>query len=1196
MILAKFRNAIGLIACLIPLLVLAVGVVPSSLHAQAGNADLLGTVTDSTGAVITNATVTAHNLATGIDRVVTTNAKGDYVATLLPNGHYLLKVEAQGFKIFTIASFTLESGDRLRMDAKLQPGTVTEEIKVEATTEAVLQTDSATVTNTIDEKATQDLPLNNRNIQGALALMPGIVQSGTSGSGLSVSDRRPSVDVSVNGQLSTYNNNLIDGFDNNERNNGFAGVRPSIDGIQEMKVDTSVFRAEVGRAGGGAINLITKSGTNSFHGSAFEYLRNEALDANGYLFGNTSEKGRYRQNIYGGNIGGPVWLPKLYNGHNKTFFFFDFEKGDLHQGTPTLVTLPTTYELQNAGDFTDLQGFCSNGPPGSPSAYFPAVNLNEGFDSNALDPGYNLGTLYVNPTAKKLWSLIPQNLTKTAGAQLTSGTCNGYDYKYVTPNNYVSTAPQTQNTKTWSVRIDHHISDKDQIFGRFADNPVYTYFPGYFPQVTQAAIDAGIYSTDAKDYIGIYPGGNNNKFPGPSNTISRNVQLDYVHIFNANMIGDLKAGYSRVSIITLPLNYGIGAAEKLGIPYVHYSSIPSTDVLPIWDLGNFQLGSSNAVPSYSVNNNFQYAGSLTYTHGSHTFKFGASVIRRQLLDFTNQEGGGSFPTPNNSITGLNNQAQFLTGYAQVSMRAVDLIEPHYQAWEYGFFGQDDWRVNSKLTLNLGLRYDIFPPWKEAHNLMSGFDISSFTYILAKNDTSVNCSGCIVSQTLGVKTNYKDFSPRIGFAYSITPKTVIRGGYGMSWYPLEIGVSSAGTSPSNMIALPNAPYVFAYSYKPGTSYYVPPFWAGGPAQISTTGVNYQSDMSACSSYYNSTTGQLIDSASTPYNCNNAVTDINVRPTNSRPFMVQQINLTLQRQLGDYSIAAGFVGVVTNGMVRGINLNQPDPPGNEWATANPGQAAQFIYASKLPYVNNIAQNYNGNNGHYTSLQVVVERQFKQGLRVNGNYTWSHALDTVANGVAIWTSNAHYDYGNSGQDIRHRVVGTVNYTLPFGNNTKGLTRTIVNGWQLVGTFTASSGGPIDIQNSTFGPGAMVTARVPGLTTDRPSVKDGYWNKLTLSHKTTSKWFNTDAFEAQPVGTAGNASKNLLRGPGSRNSDLSLLKDFAFTEKMKVQFRAEAFNFANLVNWGTPDNNISDNTFGQITTTTGSPRQMQVALKLIF
>jgi hypothetical protein len=1202
---------------------------PILARAQAGNADVLGSVTDPSGAVIPDATVTVHNLGTAVDRVLSSNSRGEYTASLLPNGHYSLKVEAKGFKTFTVSSFTLDTGDRLRMDAKMEPGAVTEEVKVEASVEAALQTDSSTVTSTIDEKSTQDLPLNNRNFASALTLMPGIVlnASSTGSGGFSVTDRRPTAEVQVNGQLPAYNNNLIDGFDNNERNNGLTGVRPSIDGIAEMAVDTSVFRAEVGRAGGGAINLITKSGTSQFHGSLFEYLRNEDLNASDPV---VRVNPLYRQNIFGGSIGGPVPIWKL---KGKTFFFFDYEQTRLLKGQSALTSVPTSYELSNPGDFSDIDVCynCSGSgggappppppPPGGPATpsgnqtHGPNLVTGVGIFNPALNGGTGGFTDSSNATpftipqvAKNLWALIPQ-------PNATSGVLTCYDTDpdtgqcapNETPlNNYASASPTTQNGKTWSLRIDENFSAKDQFFARYANNPYYTYFAGIFPEVTAAAISKGIYTAAATPFIGFFPGGNNNNFPGPSNTNSKSLQLDWVHIFKPNLILDLKGAGEQISVVTEPLNYKIGAAAKLGMNNVYIPSVPSTDTLPIWDLGTIQLGASNSVPSVSVNDNFQYSGALTYTHGSHTFKAGVGLIRRQLKDFNNQEGGGGFPVNGNTAP-YTNFGQFLTGYSTVELRSITLVAPYFHTWEESGYVQDDWRVNSKLTLNLGLRYDIFTPWTEAHGHSSNFDLATESYILQSKDPNINCNSCEYSSTLGVKTNHNDISPRVGFAYEVTPKTVVRGGYGMSWYPLEVGSSAAGTSPSNMIGLPNAPYTYIYVYTPGTVGYQAPNWGGTQGAVLPGGCTEAASCTlaaAATNVDNTAYDASVAGITNAYGFknNSMATTINIRPKNSRAIMVQQLNLTVQRQIGDYSVTAGYVGVLSNGLGRGINLNDPAPGcGPNPTDQNPCPAQPWVYgvggqydgtSKMMPYVQGIGYTYNGSNGNYHSLQLIASRQFKQGLRVNANYTFAHAMDDTAPGAsAQWVQNPKYDYGNAASDQRQRFNGVVTYTMPYGNNAQGLKRLLVGGWEGTGIVNWNTGSAFDMEDQVHG-GQTPPINVPGLSGDRPNYLPSVGWKL--KHPNATNWFNTAAFVNQTTGTAGNEKKNMMHGPNFINSDLSLLKNFTVTENTKFQFRAEAFNFANITNWGNPNANIGSS--ATISSIAGNPRQIQIALKFLF
>jgi hypothetical protein len=606
---------------------------------------------------------------------------------------------------------------------------------------------------------------------------------------------------------------------------------------------------------------------------------------------------------------------------------------------------------------------------------------------------------------------------------------------------------------------------------------------------------------------------------------------------------DLKAAYSRINIQTFPLNYGTGAAAKLGIPNVFITSLPTTDVLPIFDLGTFQLGSANSVPNISINNNFQYSGAVTYTHGDHTFKFGAGLIRRQLEDFTNQEGGGAFPV-NGSVWPDTPFGQFLQGSSTVELRSVDLYKPGFRAWEPSFYAQDDWRVTPKLTLNLGLRYDIFTPWTEAHGRQSNFDLQTLSFILGSQ-----------SPTIGVNTDKTDFGPRFGFAYSITPKTVLRGGYGLSWYPLEVGSSSAGSSPSNMIALPNPPYVFNYvNTPPNLNSFV-----DGPVVPS-----------------------LVDIST--FVSNPQVTSINIRPKNERPIQVSQMNLTLQQQFGDYTATVGYIGVLSNRLARGINVNQPDPPG-----ANEPEPA-YVYATQLPYVQSLGEVYNGASGSYHALHLILGRQFRQGLQLNANYTYAHGLDdTYPAAAAIITSNPAYDYGNSAQDVRHDVTVTGNYALPFGKTSRGIKGLLIKDWQANAIVNWRTGLPFTVSYTAH---PTTPVNVPGASSDRPNVV----GDPHLAHPSVNEWFNTAAFANQTTGTAGDAAKGLLYGPHYRDADFSILKNFDIIENWKLQFRAECFNISNTPNLGQPDSVTSDSNYGVISTIQGTPRQMQFALKLLF
>jgi hypothetical protein len=1093
---------------------------PTPLSAQVGTADVLGTVSDQTGAVVPNATVTIKNVGTSAARTATTNDKGEYIFNTLPNGTYNLSVEVKGFKSYLEKGFTLSTGDRARHDAKLQTGEVTETVQVTASQTAEMQTDSSEVTSTIQSNTVQDLPLNERNIQSAVQVQPGISMGagGSLASGTAPEDRRPSFVVVANGQNDNLNNQLIDGFDNNERNLGLSGVRPSIDGIQEVKVDTSSYSAEYGRAAGAIINIITKSGSNDFHGSLYEYFRNDIFDS--YSFFDVS-KAKYRLNSYGGSVGGPVWIPKIYKGKNKTFFFVDFEQDRKVAGlSGNLLTVPTAYEhtqMDSLGvlDLTDLD---------SSLAIVPAVDI--------------------DPIMKNYFSLFPTpNYTGTGG-------------------NYSNTPALRQNGTNVDVRIDHHIGANDVLFGRFGYNPVTTTYPETIPQITSGT------------FAGIYPGSYGaTGFPGPSKTKSYNVQADYVHIFSSKLLMDLKTGYTRVNISSEPFNYKTGAAQTMGFA----ADIDTGDEMPAMGgpgLGwNVVMGSGNQVPLVDINNTFQYVGSVNYTLGSHNLKAGGGVIRRQINAYQNTMGGGYFlffasadgGGPSWSTTPWPSAKQnFITGNPSMEIRENAVYKPGFRAWEINGYLQDDWRATSKLTINMGIRYDIFTPFTEAHGRYANFDMSCLT-------SGTVGSNCFVTgaqnATLKVKTDHTDIAPRIGFSYSANPRTVLRGAFGMSFFPPDVGEATSGTgAPVSVLQNYNPPYVFNYNAQM-------PFGSSCTKSYATGGTSGCID--------NGPVQPAVVDLST-FTSNSNITSVSAKPFSLRSSYVEMTNLALQRQFGaNNTLTIAYVGEFGRGLLRTINLDQPLPPGA--GNAEPG----YVYATQMPNVTTINYYYNGSMSAYHSMQVVYAHSLSKGFSVNGNYTWSHNMTDIPINGSLYAGSSHLDYGNSSSDLRHRFAVTGAYEVPFGKNLRGVQGALIKDWKFNVIGYWQSGTAFTVISAS-------NLNVPSLSWDRPNVV----TSTKVSNPSISKWFNTSAFEAQTKGTIGNERVNQLFGPHQRDFDFSLNKDFRVFESLKAQFRAECFNVSNTPNFATPDNNSADSTFGEVTavTTGSSPRQFQFALKLLF
>jgi len=1041
--------------------------------AQATTGDILGTVTDGSGASVSGAKVVIENLGTHETRTAQTGSGGDFVFTTLSTGHYSVNIDFSGFKRYSVADLTLGSGDRARVTALMQIGQQSEMVEVSAQPPA-LQADSSTLSDTLAEKSVQDLPVNGRNVTRLVQLTAGANEGLPSGlgSGTRPDDRRQTSSVSVNGQSDAMNNNVVDGMDNNERIIGTIGVKPALDAISEVRVQTNEYTAESGRTAGGVINIITKSGTNQYHGTAYEFFRNDKLDARDF-FATIGPKPEYRQNQFGGSLGGPIIK-------NKTFFFADYEGFRAVQGVTTTATVPTAAE--HLGDFSAIP---------TQLTYL---------DGKTPIPGNRIPASQISPISANYMSLYPvPNLPGTA-------------------NNYQGTFGRTQFSHTADGRLDHHFNDNNLFFARYSINAISTFTPPVFPAVN-----------------GVQGGGVN--YDGPSQEWAQNAQLDYVHIFSAKALLELKGGYTRVNIASFPINpLGQNLSAKFGLTGVNVSN-PTSELAPFYVTGFATLGDTVNLPLLYVDNTFQYNGTFSYTAGAHSIKVGAALIRRQAMAYSSGSPAGRF-TFNPAPTG-NAVATLLLGVPFSTQRVLELSAPGYRTWEPSVYFQDDWRVTRWLTVNLGARYDVFTPFTEMHNRLSNFDPSTGQIIVAGQNG--------VSGTAGVKTDYSNLAPRVGFAATLGQGFVLRGGYGITYFPGNI---------TSAAYLNNPPYTYTYGPVSNLplSAGLPPLTT--PSITNPTGSLYAEDKNFRSSY------------------------------------LHQFNLDLQKQFGANVFSVAYVGELGRHIAQllpNIDLPQASP------LANPASRAPF--AAVAPNVSLIGFLQSQGTSSYNALQLSFQRRFTKGLTVNSNYTWAHGIDdvsTFSNGYAAGVAlnpaaTGTYDRGNSDLDVRNRFVASVNYELPFGKSLQGPMKQLFRGWQINTIGVWQTGLPFTITDSN--PQANLG---PSVSSDRPNVV----GSTSVSNQNLSQWFNTQAFAPQAFGTLGNVGRNTLYGPSQRRLDLSLFKNFQIREFGTLQFRAESYNLTNTASFANPNSALGNPSFGTISSTNAAstPRQIQFALKFQF
>jgi hypothetical protein len=1158
--------------------------------AQKDTGAIAGTVKDSSGAVIAGAQISITDLDRGVTVTTSTNSEGEYLASPLKVGRYNVTAEKKGFKKAVAGPVTVNVQERPQVNLALSVGDVNETITVTMQA-AQLETENSELGQVVGGHTIETLPLNGRNYAQLALLAAGV---GPSEPGSRV---ETSYGFSSNGSRSLQNNFQLDGIDNNsdlgDVLNGSAYViQPSVDALQEFKVQTNSYSAEFGRGNGAIMNAVIKSGTNGFHGDVYEFLRNDVLDARNAFdqFG----RQQYQQNQFGATFGGPLIK-------NKLFFFGDYEGLRIRQALPQLVLVPTAAEI--GGDFssfltnTPVMAVDANGNPtsqvaldcnghptyqgeifntrltqvsnlnpsgfcGTPVGTDASGNPTNIFTGNA---GLNTG---IDPLAARLSALFPPGNTSLSGS------------------NFLAEPKKTFDQNNFDIRIDENISSRDSFFGRFS----YEDQPGFIPSPFNNALDGGSFQDGYQD------------------NAYRSLALSETHTFSPTMINELRFGYNRINSHRFQLNYNQNLASQLGFPGVPFG--PDNGGLPSIAIndGTATIGSSGFLPSIEKQNAFVLDENLTKMHGRHALKFGTEL---RYVQFTIFQPAASRGTLNFASDFTDNPAAPTSGgeaFATFLLGIPDggsITNEHnvaYHRGDYSWFFQDDVRVSEKLTLDLGLRYELFTTVKAAHNQEANFDFSTNSLIVPKGQQATltpTLAGLIPIHATGssglISPDLTDFAPRLGLAYQFTNELVLRAGYGIFYGGEENGPfsnPSPGFNPPFFVTQQFTQPCFASDANPST----PNF------DCSIPGLTALSQGFPANSLTDPNTPTLFSESATlktPY--------------------TQQWHLGFEYQLPSQTVLsvsyAGSHGSRLYGMYNG-NQAQPNVT---FCTTNGNTPQNCPTAPRRPFPAvdaSIATLRANDFSNYNALQVHLEKRLSHGLQVGASYTYSHALDDASSASLGSLNNGDFrdqltpslEYGNADFDVRHRFVIDYAYQLPFGHgqalggNAVGVLDQIIGNWQVAGITTAQTGNWFTVTDSVTNVSTADGGGTVGFYEVRPNLA-GNPNGRPCS---TGALFNTCAFVDNTIPfTFGNAGRNIVRGPGLQNWDFSVFKMFPVKEQMHLEFRAEFFNIFNHVNpllgltgeisqepvaveFGTPQ-------FG-LAQSARDPRFVQFALKFYF
>ena len=1130
----------------------------SNVYAQTVTGSITGQVSDPSGAMIVGARVTAENVATAVKVSAQTNASGVYTIRFLPIGTYKMRVEASGFAPQDIAPFSLEIDQTAKIDAAMQIGT-SATVEVKELFHPILNTTDATLGNTLTTNEIQNVPLNGRNFSSLTLFQPGAIDTDPTGmSGNNAIERNTYNNgvVAVNGNRQQGNNYLLEGADNNEPQNNLIGYNPAPDAIAELRVVAANANATYGNANGGAVVTILKSGTNNFHGSAYDLLETENLDANSWANDHTypiTPKNSYTQQIFGATFGGPIVK-------NKLFFFGDYEGVRRHKGGTTSASLLTPQMLQ--GNFSALLA--------------QGIQLYDPLNGFAAYPNNQVPV--TNPVAKFLAgnpSLYPApNATPTDG---------------ILENNYQGKYSSFVSNNQGDVKIDWTPGSVNQI-------------NGFYSQGTGKDFTSAI--------VPVF-------FPAENTYPTKIFGASFVHTFSPTIVNEFRVGFTRVrwnnGVPTDPSGqFGLTGNQKVGIPFgtqlfVGFSgqSISNPSGPGTVSVGSPSYIGANANLQVFTDNTFNYYDNLTWQRGRHFFTIGGQATRYQqnyvnagnvgfLGQFTYT---GNFSSDPNATNGQGyGPADFVLDRISNDQLASPTGWVGNRQWRLAGYFQDDLKVTSRFTLNLGIRYEYDQPWYEQNNKTANV-LPNGTVEYAGHVPTGAVAGSIVCPTRACyNANYNQVMPRIGFAYQAKPRFVIRGGYGATSFFEGYSFNQRLTSspPFSLAINNNAPTPTATSG--GQPFSVEEGFGGN------FGINPD------------------------YNL------YSVWPQNTQPAYIHQFSLTTEYALtNELSFSIGYHGQDGHHLADYRDANQIpianapavqaiiNAPGGSCGSAFPA-ALQTPYYSLVGECGTILLTESAARMNYNSGQVSVRQRTHKGFEYTLNYTWAKSLTNSSGNYAVantsWNGssfqdayNINGDYGPSAMDIRQSMNFVGVYELPFGRgrtygaNSNRVLDSALGGWKLAASALLYSGFPVTI----FGPNNNGTDNAFGFN------RANQYRQMIIRNQSINNWWGTDpsatpcqqagadngvcAYGAEGDFQFGTAHNSTQRGPGYRQVDASLFKDFhLWGEQHVLGFRADFFNLFNIASYGNPDSGIADTSFGQINSVRSPIREIQLSLHYAF